>query len=147
MGNDKLKKVSEALEEHIEMLIRKRASMTPPDIELLNKDLCALETLKRIEGSGEGGESSYSMNAYDDGGSYRRGRAANGRFTSRDSSGSYDGGGSSSRYYDGSGNSGYSGHSKRDRMIDHLEQLMDATQNDEQRAFLQNWLDRVNNTR
>lgn len=151
MGNDKLKKVSEALEEHIEMLIRKRASMSPPDIELLNKDLCALEMLKRIEGSGEGGESSYSMNAYDDGGSYRRGRAANGRFTSRDSSGSYDGGGSSggnsSRYYDGSGNSGYSGHSKRDRMIDHLEQLMDAAQNDEQRAFLQNWLDRVNNTR
>lgn len=151
MGNEKLKKVSEALEEHIEMLIRKRASMSPPDIELLNKDLCALETIKRIESAGEGGESSYSMNAYDDGGSYRRGRAANGRFTSRDGSGSYDGGGSSggnsSRYYDGSGNSGYSGHSKRDRMIDHLEQLIDVAQNDEQRAFLQNWLDRVNNTR
>lgn len=139
-----LENTREALEEHIEMIARKKANMTPTDIEILHKDLCALEMLKRIEGGGE--ENSYSMNSASGGeGSYRRGRAANGRFTSRDS-GSYDGGsGNSSRYYDGSGNSGYSGHSKKDRMIDHLEQLMDVAQNEQERQFLSNWLNRVQN--
>lgn len=143
MNTDKLKKVCDAMEEHIDMLIRKRANMTPPDVDLLCKDLCALEAIKRLEGGDE-------SNSYDGGeSSYRRGRAANGRFTSRDS-GSYDsggGGGSSSRYYDGGSSGGYSGHSKRDRLIDHLEQLIDAAQNDDQRAFLQDWLARVNQTR
>lgn len=135
MNTDKIRKISEALEEHMELLTRKRASMSPPDIELLCKDLCALETLKRLE---------------DDSGGYseRRGRAMNGRFTSRDgASTGYHDGGNSNRYYDGgSGNSGYSGHSKRDRLIDHLEQLMDAAQTDSERQFVHSWLTRIENS-
>lgn len=138
MDSDKVRKISEALEEHIEMLTRKRGGMSPQEVELLCKALCALEAAKRLDDGG--GEYSY-----------RRGRAANGRFTSRDS-GSHDGyhdggGGNSNRYYDGeSGNSGYSGHSKRDRLIDHLEQLMDAAQNEPERQFLRNWLARIENS-
>lgn len=148
MDNGKLKKAYEALEEHIEMLTRKRGNMSPQDIELLCKDLCAMESLKRLE-EGEGGYSE----AHSGDSSYRRGRAMSGRFTSRDggssSEGYYDGnsGGNSSRYYDGgSGNSGYSGHSKKDRLIDHIEQLMDAAQNEQERQFLRNWLNRINNS-
>lgn len=148
MDNSKLKKACEALEEHIEILTRKRGNMSPQDIDLLYKDLCAMESLKRLE-EGEGGYSE----AHSGNSSYRRGRAMNGRFASRDGGGSsesyYDGnsGGSSSRYYDGgSGNSGYSGHSKKDRLIDHLEQLMDAAQSEQERHFLHNWLDRINNS-
>ena len=138
MDNGKLKKTCEALEEHIEMLTRKRGGMTPQDIELLCKDLCAIETIKRLEGGGE----EYSES------SYRRGRAMDGRFTSRSGASTefYDGS-HSGRYYDGgSGNSGYSGHSKRDRLIDHIEQLMDAAQTEQERQFLRNWLDRINNS-
>lgn len=137
MDSDKVRKISEALEEHIEMLTRKRGGMSPQEVELLCKALCALEVTKRLgEDDGE-----YS---------YRRGRAANGRFASRDG-GSHDGyhddGGNSNRYYDGGGgNSGYSGHSKKDRLIDHLEQLMDAAQNEPERQFLRNWLARIENS-
>ena len=150
MDNSKIKKTCEALEEHIEMLTRKRGSMSPQDIELLCKDLCAMESLKRLEEGGGGYSEAHSGDS-----SYRRGRAMDGRFTSRDggggsgSSGYYDGGlgGSSARYYDGgSGNSGYSGHSKKDRLIDHIEHLMDAAQNEQERQFLRNWLDRINNS-
>lgn len=149
MENKVLDKTREALEEHIQLIVRKNSNMTPPDIELLTKDLCALEILKRIE-QGGGEEGGSSMNAYYDGNSsYRRGRAANGRYTSRDSSSYYDGGssmgGSSRSSYDGSNNSGYSGHSKRDRMIDHIEQLLDVAQSEQERQFLHNWLDKIQN--
>ena len=138
MENGKFKKACEALEEHIEMLTRKRGSMSPQDIELLCKDLCAMESLKRLEEGGGGYSEAHSGDS-----SYRRGRAMDGRFTSRDGGG----GSGSSGYYDGgSGNSGYSGHSKKDRLIDHIEQLMDAAQNEQERQFLRNWLDRINNS-
>lgn len=147
MGNNKiLEKAREALEEHMQMIVRKGGNMTPPDIEVLTKDLCALEALKRIE-QGEG----YSQSS---GGSYARGRGANGQFVSRDG-GSYYGdgsssrshdGGSSSRYYDGgSGNSGYSGHSRNDMTIYHIENLIDAAQTEQERQFLNEWLRRVKN--
>lgn len=142
-------KIREVLTEHIQLIIRKGANMAPPDIDFLNKDLCALETLQRIEGGGEGEDSEGAS-----GNSYRRGRSrTTGRYTSRDSHdggssmGYYDGGsGNSSRYYDGSGNSGYSGHSKKDRTIDHIEQLMDVAQNEQERQFLGKWLDRIQNS-
>ena len=107
MENKMLEKTREALEEHIQLIIRKGGNMTPPDIEILTKDLCALEALNRIEQ----GEFQNSFQA--NGNSYRRGRGANGQFVSRDSgnSGYYgDGsstrshdGGNSNRYYDGAG--------------------------------------------
>ena len=139
---DLIKNTRNALKEHVQLIVRKGANMTPPDIDFLTKDLCALETLQRIEG---GGEDEYSE------ASYRRGRnRTTGRYTSRDSHdggssmGYYDGG-NSSRYYDGSNNSGYSGHSKRDRTIDHIEQLMDVAQNEQQRQFLGKWLETIQN--
>ena len=148
MGNNKmLEKAREALEEHMQMIVRKGGNMSPPDIEILTKDLCALEALKRLE-QGEG----YSQSS--GGSSYARGRGANGQFVSRDG-GSYYGdgsssrshdGGSSSRYYDGgSGNSGHSGHSRNDMTIYHIENLIDAAQTEQERQFLNEWLRRVKN--
>ena len=153
MDNNKmLEKTREALEEHIQLIIRKGGNMTPPDIEILTKDLCALEALKRIEQ----GESQNSFQA--NGNSYRRGRGANGQFVSRDSgnSGYYDDascygdrgnsahsrdGGSSNRYYDG--NSGYSGHSIQDRMIDQLERMIDEAKTEHERQTVQDWIRRL----
>ena len=156
MENNKiLEKTREALEEHIQLIVRKGGNMTPPDIEILTKDLCALETLKHIE------QNEDSQNSYQASG--KRGRAANGRFVSRDggSSNHYDdseyygdgsnsarshNSGSSSRYYDGgSGNSGYSGHSRNDMTIYHIENLIDAAQTEQERQFLSEWLRRVKN--
>lgn len=124
-----IEKTREALAEHIQMIIRKGGNMTPPDIDFLFKDLCALETLKRIET--EGADTGYSQ------GSYARGRGSNGQFVSRNS-------GNSSRSYDGnSGNSGYSGHSIQDRMIDRLEQMMDEAQSENERQTVRDWINRL----
>ena len=133
MDNSKIVElVHETIEAHIKKLTRNGGNMPPPDVELLCKDLCALEALKRLEDCGDGEHS------------YKRGRTSDGRFASHDSC--HDSG-ESHRYYDGgTGTAGYSGHSKRDRLIDHLEQLMDAAQNESERQFLRNWLDRVNNS-
>lgn len=56
----------------------------------------------------------------EDGGSYRRGRDAMGRHTSRDSS------------YRGSYEGGYSGHTKDD-MVEHLQEMMHNARNEEER--------------
>lgn len=60
---------------------------------------------------------------YSEDNSYRRGRDAMGRFTSRD--GSYEG---SYRSYDG----GYSGHSK-EQMIEHLQEMMRNARSEEEK--------------
>ena len=134
MENETLTNACKAIEKHIQAIIRKEANMSPIDIDTLSKDLCALESLKRIE-SNEYSEG-YSENG-NSGNSYRRGRAANGRFVSRDggnSAGYYDGSGNSLRYYDGSSNnSGYSGHSIQDRMVAKLEEMFDVAQSEHER--------------
>ncbi len=138
-----IEKVREVLTEHIQLIIRKGANMAPPDIDFLNKDLCALETLQRIEGGG-GGEDFEGAS----GNSYRRGRSrTTGRYTSRDSHdggssmGYYDGGsGNSSRYYDGSGNSGYSGHSIHDRIVAQLEHMMNDAKDDYERQQIREFI-------
>lgn len=94
-------------------------------------------------------------------GSYRRGRSpVTGQYVSRDGGsgtsnrgyydggtsnrGSYEGGGSSRRYYDGgSRNSGYSGHSMRDRAIAKLEEMYDEAQTEHERRFLDEWIGRL----
>lgn len=143
MDNKIIEKTREALEEHIQMIIRKGANMSPPDIDFLSKDLCAIETLKRIEGN-----DGYSE------GSYARGRGANGQYVSRDGgsnasghyrdAGSYRGGGNSGRYYDGdSGNSGYSGHSIQDRMVDQLERMYDEAKTEHEKQTVKEWINRL----
>ena len=151
-----IKETRDALTEHIQCIVQKKSKMVPIDIEILSKDLCALEALTRIESELENGMESYSMHS---GNSYRRGRGMDGRYVSRDN-GYYDGGNfagrsgryhdngnsgnNSTRYYDGgSGNSGYSGHSIHDRMIDNLERMMNEAQSDYERQQIQDEISRL----
>lgn len=117
---DILSKAREALESHIQLIVRKGVNMTPPDIDILTKDLCALETLKRIECTEDIGYSETS---------HRRGRS---QTTSRDTN--------STRYYDGSGNSGYSGHSIHDRMVAQLERMMSDAKDDYERQQISEFI-------
>ena len=131
------------------------------DLEALTKSVCLIEKINELEedGTGESGGYSergmsrnysntsnrmYPMHEYDYAaeGSYRRGRSpVTGQYVSRDGGsggtsnrGSYD---SSHRYYDGgSRNSGYSGHSMRDRAIAKLEGMYDEAKTDHERQFL-----------
>lgn len=133
-----INKVREALKEHVQLIVRKGANMIPPDIEILTKDLCALEILQRLEG---GGSENYPEDSSENS-SYRRGRSrTTGRFTSRDShDGSYYDSGNSSRYYDGSGNSGYSGHSIHDRITAQLEHMMNDAKDDYERQQIREFI-------
>ena len=121
MTNTKaLNEVREVFEDHIQKITRKGANMTPPDVDILNKLLCGLECLQRLEN----GTESYSRNAY----------------PSRDSRSASN----STRYYDGnSGNSGYSGHSIHDRMIANLEHMMSEAQNDYERQQIRDFIQKA----
>ena len=124
------------------------------DLEALTKSVCLIEKINELAegGTEEGGysERGMSRNAsnrmynpmqeYDYAeGSYRRGRSpVTGQYVSRDSDNSnrgyYD---NSHRYYDGgSRNSGYSGHSMRDRAIAKLEGMYNEARTDHERQFL-----------
>ena len=145
MESKVLEKTRKAVEEHLQMIIRKNSNMTPMDIDIITKDICALEALKRIENVGAEGYSEESSS--NSGNSYARGRSrTTGRFVSRDAyhDGSYYGESNSSRTYDGgSGNSGYSGHSIQDRMIDRLERMADEAQTDNERKTVHEWIQRL----
>ena len=97
-----LEKTREAIEEHLQMIIRKNSNMTPMDIEIITKDICALEALKRIENVASEGYSEES-----------------------------------------SGNSGYSGHSIQDRMVDKLERMIDEAQTENERKTVREWIQRL----
>ena len=84
------------------MIIRKNSNMTPMDIEIITKDICALEALKRIENVASEGYSEES-----------------------------------------SGNSGYSGHSIQDRMVDKLERMIDEAQTENERKTVREWIQRL----
>ena len=78
--------------------------------------------------------------------SYRRGRSATtGRYVSRDRAPMYHNmEGDSRRYYDGAYlDHGYSGHSIKDRMVDHLERMYDDAQTDHERQILDEWIGRI----
>lgn len=115
--------------------------MVPIDIEILSKELGALEVLTRIED----GLASYSTHG---GNSYSRGRSMNAHSTNRGNSYQESGnfGNNSTRYYDGgSGNSGYSGHSIHDRMIDKFERMMNEAQSDYERQMIQDEINHLRN--
>ena len=134
------------------------------DLDALAKSICLIEKINAIEEGGNIDENSnqseramsgtYS-NAYRSynpmmrdeydyaaEASYRRGRSPiTGQYVSRDgggsSRGSYADSSSSRRYYDGSSkNSGYSGHSMRDRAIAKLEGMYDEARTEHERQFL-----------
>lgn len=162
--NKILDKINDAVEDAIRPIIAKGASMTAAELDVLTKAVCTIEKIKQIEGSSgnyDDGNSfdeylRNSYNSYDDDNSYRRGRSPiTGRYVSRDSmpdsryydtTRTYDSGASTRRYYDGGSNhSGYSGHSRNDMTIYHIENLIDAAQTEQERQFLSEWLRRVKN--
>lgn len=171
--NKILDKINDAVEEVVKPIVVKGASMTVAEFDVLTKAVCTIEKIKHIEilsGNYDDGNSfdeylRNSYNSYDDGNSYRRGRSpSTGRYVSRDSmpnnryydyhdagntmqsTHTYDSGASTRRYYDGGSNhSGYSGHSRNDMTIYHIENLIDAAQTEQERQFLSEWLRRVKN--
>lgn len=146
MESKVLEKTREAVEEHLQMIIRKNSNMTPMDIDIITKDICALEALKRIEREDSEGYSEESSG--NSGNSYARGRSrTTGRFVSRDAynDGRYGESNSSRSYDGGSGNSGYSGHSIQDRMIDRLERMADEAQTENERKTVHEWIQRLRN--
>lgn len=165
MDKDKtLEKIRESIEDAIKPILKKGEAMTPADLENLTKAVCIIEKIKLIEDSGI-----YDDTGYSETGSYRHSRNSmardrmsrdtmpfyqderyydNGHSTRSHNSGNsgryYDGNSNSHRYYDGgSGNSGYSGHSIQDRMIDQLERMMNEAQSDYERQTVQDWIRRL----
>ena len=151
-----LEKIRDSIEDAIKPILKKGEGMTPADLESLTKAVCVIEKIKRIEdGSSMHGYDYIDNNSYgDDSNSYRRGRSpVTGRYVSRDAAYHHDGGShnpyyatTSRRYYDGGSNHlGYSGHSRNDMTIYHIENLLDAAQTEQERQFLNEWLRRVRN--
>ena len=163
--NAAIRKAKEKAEDLIRDITRKE-HISPAELEAVMKSVCLIMKVDGAENAngsdyeGEYSERGMSRNpsrrnemynyepmGYDEA-SYRRGRSSvTGQYVSRDSGGgassrgSYD---SSHRYYDGgSRNSGYSGHSKRDRMIAALEEMYDNAQTNHEREFVQEWLERL----
>ena len=88
--------------------------------------------------SRDGGSSSY----YNDEGMYHDGGGGSSR----------DGGSSHRRYYDGGGsnssrNSGYSGHSMRDRAVAKLEEMYDEARTEHERQTVSEWINRLESDR
>lgn len=145
--NKILEKTRESLEDAIKPIIKKGEAMTPADLECLTKAVCIIEKIKNIEAD-------YYFD--DDGYSYRRGRSpVTGRFVSRDADYQHDdsasntflAGTNSRRYYDANhAHNGYSGHSRNDMTIYHIESLIDAAPSEQERQFLSEWLRRTKNS-
>lgn len=174
-SNKLLEKINDSIEDAIKPILKKGEAMTPADLDNLTKAVCIVEKIKRIEegNSYDDGYSENGYSYTDNGNSYRRGRSATtGRFVSRDAGYHHDGGSydyhdagnsnrayhdggvsntyhagtTSRRYYDGgSAHNGYSGHSRNDMTIYHIENLIDAAQTEQERQFLSEWLRRVKN--
>lgn len=149
MENKALMELKESIEREIKK-VTKKADITPGELDNMNKALCAMESIKRIESmdGGMDGEQSgrsygrYYRDGYRDGyardESYRRGRSeVTGRYISRDDAPHMESGRYRSR------DDGYSGHSINDRMVDQLERMMDEAQNDYEREQVQGWIEKL----
>ena len=152
--NAAIRRAKEKAEDLIRDITRKE-HISPAELEAVMKSVCLIMKVEGADGGNGDYEGEYSERGmprhypmdYDEA-SYRRGRSSvTGQYVSRDSGGgassrgSYD---SSHRYYDGgSRNNGYSGHSKRDRMIAALEEMYDNAQTNHEREFVQEWLERL----
>lgn len=144
-----LEKSLDKIREHAEDVINeaaKKPKLEVADFELTGKAIKMLHHIKQMEnGDIMMRENGYTnSSSYDQDMSYRRGRSPiTGRYVSRDANGMInrpaDMGYSSRRYYD----NGYSGHSKREGMIETLEEMYANAQDDHERQYVQKWLDRV----
>ena len=138
-ADNTLEEIRESVEEAIKPILKQGGSITPPDLENLTKAVCILEKIKRIEDSETYDDSGYSAT-----GSYNRSMKSMARDRASRNNGYYEGNVSSHRYYDGdSGNSGYSGHSIQDRMIDQLERMIDEAKTEHERQTVQDWIRRL----
>ena len=154
-------KYLEKLQEHAEELIieaGKKEKLTAQDLEIAEKAVCMNNAIQQLKRADMMMDREYSGNSYHTPymheASYMRGRdPETGRYMSRDvgtntggnmSNRFYDNGYSSRRYYDGGNmNNGYSGHSRREGMIETLNEMMANAQNEQERQYVQKWLNRV----
>ncbi len=135
----------------IEKEIRKitaKNDITPVELENMTKSLCALEKIKEIERM-DAGDMEYSgrmvstmpmgyndRRFFDENRSYMRGRdARTGRYMSRDFERNHG------------HDTGYSGHSIRDRMIDKLERMYDEAQTEHERQVVDEWIRRLSDNK
>lgn len=131
-----LMELADILEQELEDVTRKGSIESAGELEWIYQAVDILKDIETICAMREGGKSRYSREgsydgSYDDGGSYRRGRAANGRYVSRESRDSY---GRSERA---------SREGEKDRAKSMLQDMMQTANNEREknaiREFLQNW--------
>lgn len=159
--NTILDKIRDSIEDAVKPIIKKGEAMSPVDLECLNRAVSIIDKINNIEDDTSYGDG-YSSHGYgySESNSYRRERSPiTGRYVSHDVSHNHDGGSfnyhnggnsylatTSRRYYDGgSAHNGYSGHSRNDMTIYHIENLIDVAQTEQERQFLNDWLRRVRN--
>lgn len=155
-----LEKLKAHAEEALEGIVKKD-NITAAEMETAEKAVCILNTIKKIQNADMMMNGGYSGNSYrmyplmypESEMSYERGRSPiTGRYISRDSGNgsnvtnrSYEGY-SARRYYDGGNTNGnYSGHSKREGMIETLNEMMANAQTEQERQYIQTWLRRIDN--
>lgn len=139
---DALNNLKYVLEKEIDN-ISKKNDISPTELERLDKAVDIIKDIETIcamkgydyemDDQGYFGRYPYyprSMNGYSYGDqSYRRGRDAMGRYTSRDMM--------PQRYYDG----GYSGHANKEDLKMDLRMMMDNSKSDQERMAIQKVLD------
>ena len=130
-----LRELRETIEEEIKKIAKKN-DITPAELENATKAVCLIEKIKMLERF-DSYEDDYPESSYDApythmpehsmNSSYRRGRSmTTGRYMSRDN---YD--------------TGYSGHSIRDRMISKLESMVDEAKNEHEKQVVMDWINRL----
>lgn len=126
-----LMELADILEQELEDVTRKGSIESAGELEWIYQAVDILKDIETICAMREGGSKYSREGSYDDGGSYRRGRAANGRYVSRESRDSY---GRSERA---------SREGEKDRAKSMLQDMMQTANNEREknaiREFLQNW--------
>lgn len=134
------KRVLEEIEDKVVAELKeltRKDSISATELEAMTKATCLLEKIDMLKE-----DDMYSM-SMDYERSYDHYPMARGRSYARMGEGSYERGRSSrtGRYI--SRDSGYSGHSIQDRMIDRLEQMVDEAKTDHERQVIETWIDRL----
>lgn len=122
MNKEKLTEMCDALYAAVAPIVKKGATMSPPEADVLGKAICSMEKLKTIELL----EEQIDFMAKYGGDGYSFGTGA-------------------MRYYDNNMRQNYSGHSIHDRMIAKLEPLYDEIHSDYEKQQLRNEIRRIQN--
>lgn len=123
-----LMELSDILEQELEEVTRKGSIESSGELEWIYKAVDVLKDIETICAMRDGGSKYSREGSYDDGGSYRRGRAANGRYVSRDSYGRSE---------------RMSREGEKEKATSILTEMMQTANNERERDairdFLQNW--------